>query len=110
MEYKVTEDTAGMLCLFVFDENGRVIYANGGYESYPGNLSANLDALDNGEYPAWDSNIEDPGPDPQELWDRMSEDEYGWVEICSGKDGVRKLYKDNMGTDAKREFGISDNL
>lgn len=51
IKYQVIEDNAGVLTLFVF-QNDKVIFARSGYENTPGQLSAalsnDLNALDAG--------------------------------------------------------------
>ena len=50
MKYKVIEDNGGGLHLYVFSGR-RCIWAHTGYEYSPGNLTADLDSLENGADP-----------------------------------------------------------
>lgn len=102
--YKVTEDNGGGLALFVF-KGGRVIYAHYGYEYNPGQLSADLDALDAGGSP--EDGWEGCENDPSGLWDEQGGHEYGYKLVVSGANGKRELYPEHMGAAARIEFGIT---
>lgn len=105
MKYKVIEDNGGGLHLYVFSGR-RCIWAHTGYEYSPGNLTADLDSLENGADPRrdWDGGMDDP----QAAYDNTTGYEHGWEVVAEGGNDRRKLHKARMGAAAQLEFGVSD--
>lgn len=105
MKYQVIEDNGGGLHLYVFS-GAKCVWAHTGYEYSPGNLVADLDALESGDDPRrdWDGGADDP----QETYDNTTSYEYGWEIVADGGKNRRKLRKGRMGCAAQIEFGVSD--
>jgi hypothetical protein len=105
--YKITEDNAGGLALWVFWGKW-VIYAHSGYEHNPGQLTQDLDALDRGtNISEWEGNEDDP----QAAWDAIPEEWFhnGGIQfVAEGSNGKRRLLKARMGRAAQIEFGVSN--
>jgi hypothetical protein len=101
--YRVIEDNSGGLSLFVFDENGKVIFGRDACEQKPGALWADLSALDAGI-----SSTEGQGgiEDPQQQWDFWQKQPNEWREIVRGGGGNRILLPGYMGTIAKEELRV----
>jgi hypothetical protein len=102
--YQVIEDNGGGLTLVIFDAQDKVVYLHSGYEynSKPGQLQADIEALKHGDNPVtdWDGNEEDP----QAMYDNITSYEYGWKVVADDKG----IYPDKMGAAASREYGIKD--
>jgi len=102
--YSVIEDKAGSLTLYVFADVTRevCIYARGGYESIPGQLSQDIVALRAGLDPvaAWDGGDEDS----QASWNALTEEgrRYGEWTIIADEDGI--IPAEQMGVMGRREF------
>lgn len=105
MKYKVIEDNGGGLHLYVFSR-GRCIWAHDAYEHSPGNLIADLDALETGDDPRrdWEGGVDDP----QAIYDNTTSYGVGWQIVAEGSLRGRKLHKGRMGAAAQIEFDVSD--
>ena len=107
LPYSVIEDNGGGLGLFVFNPRKRnAVYAHYGYETTPGTLSTDLNALDGGSDPlTWDGGEESP----QALYSKITSYEYGWNVICKGRQGKpeeREIFPERMGAAGRIEFNI----
>lgn len=106
MKYQVIEDNGGGLHLYVFS-GSKCVWAHTGYEYSPGNLVADLDALESGDDPRRD--WEGGADDPQAIYDNITSYSHGWEIVAEGGKNIRKLHKAKMGRAAQLEFGVSDN-
>lgn len=102
--FEVIEDNSGGLQLFVYGDDGDVVYAASDFEYVPGNLAEAMKALWNGADPiadGWDIQYKDP----QEFRNGFTEQSQrngGW-ELVADKDGVYELMS---GAAFKRELEI----
>ena len=100
-KFQAIEGNAGDLHLFVFDENGKVVWGYEGYEYNPGELVYDIQLIKDGADPEneWESNMEDPKMVYEFI---LSHGEaYGVVADNGG------IYPKNMGIEAMYEFGIA---
>lgn len=109
-KYMVIEDNGGGLTLVVFAADGETIeYIHSGYEYNPGQLTEDLEALNNGDDPVkdWDgndlNNAEMEAPEDLESWFPWNQKGVGW-ETVADNGGI---YPEDMGAAARAEFGIS---
>lgn len=90
--FEVIEDNAGGLHLFVYGDDGDVVYAASDFEYVPGNLAEAMKALWNGADPiadGWDIQYKDP----QEFRNGFTEQSQrngGW-ELVADENGVYEL-------------------
>ena len=102
--FEVIEDNSGGLQLFVYGDNGDVVYAASDFEYVPGDLAEAMKALWNGADPiadGWDLQYKDP----QEFRNGFTEQSQrngGW-ELVADEDGVYELMS---GAAFKRELEI----
>lgn len=97
MKYRVYEDNAGGLTLFVYGDGGHVIYAHSGYEHSPGQLRADLAELDEGSSPdSWDG--DEPDLDESDYTEE-SRRNGGWQIVA--ENGSRTPW----GVASTKEFG-----
>ena len=102
--FEVIEDNAGRLYLFVYGDDGDVVYAASDFEYVPGNLAEAMKALWNGADPiadGWDIQYKDP----QEFRNGFTEQSQrngGW-ELVADEDGVYELMS---GAAFKRDLEI----
>ena len=102
--FEVIEDNAGGLRLFVYGDDGDVVYAASDFEYVPGNLAEAMKALWNGADPiadGWDIQYKDP----QEFRNGFTEQSQrngGW-ELVADENGVYELMS---GAAFKRELEI----
>lgn len=102
--FEVIEDNAGGLQLFVYGDNGDVVYAASDFEYVPGDLAEAMKALWNGADPiadGWDIQYKDP----QEFRNGFTEQSQrngGW-ELVADENGVYELMS---GAAFKRELEI----
>lgn len=100
-KFQAIEGNAGDLYLFVFDENGKVVWGYERYEYNPGELVYDIQLIKDGADPEneWESNMEDPKMAYEFI---LSHGEaYGVVADNGG------IYPKNMGIEAMYEFGIA---
>lgn len=96
VKFEVVEDNGGGLTLFVFGEDGRVIYAHTGYEYIKGQLREDLENLADGDDPtSWDGCLEDMELAYNELQNPIDSC------VVADNDGI---YPDKFGGAAKYEF------
>jgi len=95
-KYKVYENNAGGLSLFIFDETGKVIYGHHGYEYVPGQLRQDIEALKESDPRQWDGCVDDPVKEYKE-WS-------GEPTTRRVADETGGLYPYYMGHNAKREL------
>lgn len=102
--FEVIEDNSGGLQLFVYGDNGDVVYAACDFEYVPGDLAEAMKALWNGADPiadGWDIQYKDP----QEFRNGFTEQSQrngGW-ELVADENGVYELMS---GAAFKRELEI----
>lgn len=102
--FEVIEDNSGGLQLFVYGDDGDVVYAASDFEYVPGNLAEAMKALWNGADPiadGWDIQYKDP----QEFRNGFTEQSQrngGW-ELVADENGVYELMS---GAAFKRELEI----
>lgn len=102
--FEVIEDNSGGLQLFVYGDNGDVVYAASDFEYVPGDLAEAMKALWNGADPiadGWDIQYKDP----QEFRNGFTEQSQrngGW-ELVADENGVYELMS---GAAFKRELEI----
>jgi len=102
--FEVIEDNSGGLQLFVYGDNGDVVYAASDFEYVPGDLAEAMKALWNGADPIaddWDIQYKDP----QEFRNGFTEQSQrngGW-ELVADENGVYELMS---GAAFKRELEI----
>lgn len=102
--FEVIEDNSGGLQLFVYGDNGDVVYAASDFEYVPGDLAEAMKALWNGADPiadGWDIQYKDP----QEFRNGFTEQSQrngGW-ELVADENGVYELMS---GAEFKRELEI----
>ena len=102
--FEVIEDNSGGLQLFVYGDDGDVVYAASDFEYVPGNLAEAMKALWNGADPiadGWDIQYKDP----QEFRNGFTEQSQrngGW-ELIADENGVYELMS---GAAFKRELEI----
>ena len=90
--FEVIEDNSGGLQLFVYGDDGDVVYAASDFEYVPGNLAEAMKALWNGADPiadGWDIQYKDP----QEFRNGFTEQSQrngGW-ELVADENGVYEL-------------------
>lgn len=102
--FEVIEDNSGGLQLFVYGDNGDVVYAASDFEYVPGDLAEAMKALWNGADPIaddWDIQYKDP----QEFRNGFTEQSQrngGW-ELVADENGVYELMS---GAEFKRELEI----
>lgn len=102
--FEVIEDNSGGLQLFVYGDDGDVVYAASDFEYVPGDLAEAMKALWNGADPiadGWDIQYKDP----QEFRNGFTEQSQrngGW-ELVADEDGVYELMS---GAAFKRELEI----
>lgn len=102
--FEVIEDNSGGLQLFVYGDDGDVVYAASDFEYVPGDLTEAMKALWNGADPiadGWDIQYKDP----QEFRNGFTEQSQrngGW-ELVADEDGVYELMS---GAAFKRELEI----
>lgn len=100
--FEVIEDNSGGLQLFVYGDDGDVVYAASDFEYVPGNLAEAMKALWNGADPiadGWDIQYKDP----QEFRNGFTEQSQrngGW-ELVADENGVYELMS---GAAFKREL------
>lgn len=102
-QYKVIEDNAGGLFLFVFNSAGTpVALVHGLEESHPGewlDVRSGLEIDPAVAVETW----EQQELDPQEMWDTISQSDFGYELVCDNG----ALHTDRMGRAAQRYFGIN---
>lgn len=102
--FEVIEDNSGGLQLFVYGDDGDVVYAASDFEYVPGDLAEAMKALWNGADPiadGWDIQYKDP----QEFRNGFTEQSQrngGW-ELVADENGVYELMS---GAEFKRELEI----
>lgn len=100
-KFQAIEGNAGDLYLFVFDENGKVVWGYEGYEYNPGELVNDIQLIKDGVDPEneWEGNVENP----EKAYDFILShaEVYG---VVADNDGI---YPENMGVEAMYEFGIA---
>lgn len=113
--FKAIEDNGGGLALVVFAEDGETIeYIHTSYEYSPGQLSKDLNRLENGDDPAkdWDGNeltdeaITSTMDEPEDLesWFPWDQKDIGWKTVADNNG----IYPEDMGGAAREEFGIEE--
>lgn len=93
--YRVVEDNAGGMYLFLFGNNNEVMLA---FENIEFVEPGDLDNIVLSEIEGWDSQLENP----QKVYGDLLSNRFGW-SIVADQDGV---YADNMGRAAQRVYGI----
>lgn len=100
-KFQAIEGNAGDLHLFVFGENGKVVWGHEGYEYNPGELVNDIQLIKDGADPEneWEGNVENP----EKAYDFILShaEAYG---VVADNDGI---YPENMGVEAMYEFGIA---
>ena len=102
--FEVIEDNSGGLQLFVYGDDGDVVYAASDFEYVPGNLAEAMKALWNGADPiadGWDIQYKDPQEFRNEFTEQ-SQRNGGW-ELVADENGVYELMS---GAAFKRELEI----
>jgi hypothetical protein len=99
--YQAIEDNGGGLHLAVFDESDNCTHFMSNFELHDGSLSECIRALSDGENPnSWDG----LSVDPQGEYDAITAVPHGWKIVADDN----FIYRDRMGSAARREFGIDE--
>lgn len=112
-KFEVYEDNGEGLAMFIFDEEGKLIFGHSGYEFRPQQLLEDIEALKDGsDVSEWDGNgiytgtqfLEWGDGDLQTL-EQFYEDYIGseWVELVADSDNI---YPEKMNGSALEIFGI----
>ncbi len=103
---QVIEDNGGGLHLYVFDEQGHMVYAHSGYEYEDDHLMDDIEQLLlSDSVDGWwgcDDN-------PQEGYDSLTQNEFGYEVVADIENGKCVLYINRMGTAAIIAFDVKDN-
>jgi hypothetical protein len=99
--YQAIEDNGGGLHLAVFDGGGNCTHFMSNFELHDGSLRECVQALSDGESPnGWDG----LSVDPQGEYNAMTATLHGWTVVADDN----FIYRDRMGSAARREFGIDE--
>ncbi len=109
LNFKVFEDNAGGITMFVLDADGMPIWGHSGYEYTPENLLADIEELKKSDsVSGWDGNgsydglgFESWEDMLQDMYDEISNDE--WIDLVADSNGI---YPENMGNSAREAFAI----
>lgn len=105
LSYQVLEDNSGGLHLAVFN-GSECIWFSSGYQFIPGNLQADIKALQNGANPLeddWETYLPEDYT-PQRLYDEFTSHKHGW-QVIADETGI---YPQRMGVAGRMAFGLEN--